>query len=49
MANDDELRHDGYLSNKALRDGFKSIVEINETKNDSNTIKKFFQTEMHFY
>lgn len=41
---DATLRLEGYLSKNALRDGFNNTVEISETKNDSITSTKFFQT-----
>lgn len=38
------LRLDGYLSKNALLDGFNNTVAMSETKNDSVTTRKFFQT-----
>ena len=38
---------EGYLSNKALLLGFRRAVEITDTKNDSSTVAKFFQTTIN--
>ena len=37
---------EGYLSKRALLLGFRRAVEITDTKNDSSTVAKFFQTKI---
>lgn len=41
-------RTEGYLSNNALREGFNKTVEITDTKKDSKTVAKFFQTKKNW-
>jgi len=45
VAFDETDRQLGYLSKSALLLGFRSTVEIIDTKKDSQTVAKFFQTE----